>query len=171
MSTLHNNRKNPKHDVFITPKEIIQKIKYVFDGDIDLDPCTMMHNPTGANHFFSDFKNEDGILESWKDYKNVFVNPPFSDIKTWVNKIIVEERPTILLTKCDPRTVWFQKILQNSSLSVVLSGNLKFENQFDSLTDSSAPFAVMISYLYAPSLSRFIESFSEENYTITYNYR
>lgn len=66
-----------------TPEHVISLAREMW-GQIDLDPCTPEHNPTGAMRYYS----EGGLEREW--HGKVWVNPPYSrgQIKKWVNKAV-----------------------------------------------------------------------------------
>ena len=51
-----------------------------------LDPCATPFN-TKCRKYFTEEQN--GLVQDWKE-ERVFVNPPFSDIKSWVRKCYQE---------------------------------------------------------------------------------
>jgi phage N-6-adenine-methyltransferase len=57
-----------------TPASALAPVKAY--GRIGLDPCTTAHNPTSAEHFFTE--EDDGLTQDWGGKGLVFVNPPYS---------------------------------------------------------------------------------------------
>lgn len=91
----------------------------IYNHYIDLgyfDPCPL----------FSDF---DGLSLSWRD-KN-FVNPPYSDIRSWVEKSLFEVsqgKEVVLLVPSRTDVRWFHSIM-NCGYNVVfdfIKGRLRF---------------------------------------------
>lgn len=58
-----------------TPPTIVDSVRKVFGGEIDLDPCSNKHSLVNARVNYS-LPEYDGLQESW-DYKNIYVNPPY----------------------------------------------------------------------------------------------
>ena len=58
-----------------TPPEILQSVRDVFGGQIQLDPCSNEYSLVDARVTYS-LPAHDGLLESW-DYSTIFVNPPY----------------------------------------------------------------------------------------------
>lgn len=66
-------------DVWLTPPEIIKAL-----GVFDLDPCSPVNRPWDtANHHLTEL--EDGLLSNW--FGRCWVNPPYSNLEAWLNKI------------------------------------------------------------------------------------
>ena len=100
-----------KSDHWSTPKDLynlfVDKLGYY-------DP-----NPLYANSF--DFKPRD---------MNMFINPPYSDIKTWVDYAInnhyMFHRRMLLLVPSRTDTIWFHKLLDYGCIFYFFKGRLKF---------------------------------------------
>lgn len=58
-----------------TPPSIVESVRRVFGGVIDLDPCSNPHSVVGAKTNYS-LPEYDGLLESW-DFPTIYVNPPY----------------------------------------------------------------------------------------------
>jgi hypothetical protein len=74
-----------------TPKKYVNSVKKVFNGKIDLDPCTNKKSIVGAITEFI-LPENDGLKEEW-NYPTIFVNPPYgrdvkssSSIFNWLEK-------------------------------------------------------------------------------------
>ena len=72
-----------------TPKKYVSAVRCVFDGDIDLDPCSNEHSIVGASIEYR-LPKHDGLAESW-DFARIYVNPPYgadrkrgTTIKHWL---------------------------------------------------------------------------------------
>ena len=65
-----------------TPTEIVEAARMTM-GSIDLDPCTITNNPTGARMFYT--AETDGLTKEW--FGNVWLNPPFGKgFVEWMHK-------------------------------------------------------------------------------------
>ena len=88
-------RLSSKTDVWYTPESIIEKIRIVFDGKIELDPasCDIANLTIKADRYFT--KEDNGLDKDWKA-KTVFLNPPGgktgnkSNSQIWWNKFLSE---------------------------------------------------------------------------------
>lgn len=67
-----------------TPIEFLRAIEHVW-GRIDLDPCGHPESPVNARRRISLEEGGDGLQEDWSG-DVVYVNPPFSDMVTWLRR-------------------------------------------------------------------------------------
>jgi hypothetical protein len=58
-----------------TPPKYVKAVKNVFDGKIDLDPCSSEYSIVDAEIEYQ-LPEKDGLHESW-DYPTIYVNPPY----------------------------------------------------------------------------------------------
>ncbi len=74
-----------------TPKKYVDAIRYFFDGQIDLDPCS---NEYSIVHAMTEYlpEKKNGLKESW-NFKRIYVNPPYganrkedTTIKDWIHR-------------------------------------------------------------------------------------
>lgn len=101
-----------KSDEWRTPKEIY---KYFIDMGY-FDPCPVNHN-------------EDGLTIEWQ--KNNFVNPPYSQLKKWVEKSIEEYnkyKKVVLLIPARTDTKAFKLLSECNGSIRFVTGRLKFND-------------------------------------------
>jgi DNA N-6-adenine-methyltransferase (Dam) len=119
-----------KSNEWWTPPRYIEAARSVLGG-IDLDPasCEMANQTVQATRFYD--KDSDGLAQPW--YGRVYLNPPYSRenmprgneygnklksvMYTWIEHLIREYHygdvtAAILLTKADPKQIWFQLLWQ-----------------------------------------------------------
>ena len=72
-----------------TPLKYVEATKEVFNGKIDLDPCSSKYSIVEANVEYR-LPEQDGLKSSW-DYPTIYVNPPYgldrergTSIKQWL---------------------------------------------------------------------------------------
>ena len=77
-----------------TPKKLVDAIRQVWGGNIDLDPCSNIHSVVEAKTEFL-LPEIDGLFEEWS-YPTVYVNPPYgsdkargTSIRDWFKKIVI----------------------------------------------------------------------------------
>lgn len=104
-----------------------------------LDPCATPENRK-CEKFFT--KEEDGLTKDWAGEK-VFVNPPYSDIKRWVEKCYQEsDKPNtkvVMLIPSRTDTRWFHDFIYKKSEVRFVKGRLKFGS-----AKFNAPFPSMV---------------------------
>lgn len=112
-------------DEWSTPPEIIAGIEAKY-GPIDLDPCCRPETAKGK-YFFT--KEDDGLLGEWFGF--VFVNPPYSKPRPWIEKALAEVQrdPTIrvlLLLPADISTGWFHDLVLPYADIEFVRGRIRF---------------------------------------------
>ena len=128
-----------KSDEWETPPTIFNKISETFTFDIDV--CASAENRKAEN-FYS--RDDDGLSISWPQNSTCWMNPPYSQIKHWVEKAKLESlngSTTVALLPSRTDTIWFHKyIYSNQNVDVhFLKGRLKFQG-----AEHSAPFPSMV---------------------------
>lgn len=103
-----------KTDHWKTPKHIYDQ--YINDGFID--PCPY-------------HCEVDNLIVEWPIGK-YFINPPYSDIKSWTDKAIYENKKGSeihLLVPSRTDTKWFHKLLDHKVELVFIKGRLRFSDK------------------------------------------
>jgi ParB family transcriptional regulator, chromosome partitioning protein len=112
-----------------TPIEIINKVKKVFGGEIDLDPasCAEANKVVGALDFYDEQQN--GLTKNW--FGNVFLNPPYSSplighfCEKSVNEWFINHtKSTIILLKEGATNAWFRPL--RNQITCYLDQRVKF---------------------------------------------
>lgn len=104
-----------------TPKYILERINWVFDGQIGCDPATAKDNPTNAKVFYTNRSN--GLTKIW--HNSVFLNPPYGKvIHKWLRKLHLEAghgTPILALLPMGSRfsTSYWQRDVLNDYLSCI----------------------------------------------------
>lgn len=119
-------------DEWATPQFIFDQLNAEYN--FTLDPAA-----SDANHKCVKFydKQSDGLSKSWKN-ERVFLNPPYSETKKWIDKCIKEKDEAeciVLLIASRTDTEAFHSLLNNSTKLTLIKGRLKFNN-----SKNSAPF-------------------------------
>jgi phage N-6-adenine-methyltransferase len=101
-----------------TPVALYSKLYTIF-GPFHLDPCTTEDNILGTEKFYY-LPKYDGLLEPW--YGRVFMNPPYSKPRPWLEKAIEEVRKgnatsVLGLIKCDMSTSWWNDCIKHEPLA------------------------------------------------------
>lgn len=102
-------------DQWYTPIEIIDRVKLVFGGTIDLDPasCEVANKTVKAISYIEE--QEDGLKHQW--FGNIFCNPPYSKpkIAQFCEKVVEEYEikninSAIYLLKEGATNAWFRPL-------------------------------------------------------------
>lgn len=153
-----------------TPHKYVNAVKSVFNGRIDLDPCSSIHSIVGAETEFL-LPKKDGLSEDWK-YATIYVNPPYGNdkergttIKDWFKKIanshIAYKCEIIALVPVATNTAHWKKYVYPvaSAICFLYDTRLKFIIG-GSEDNKGAPMSCAAIY-YGSNVERFMEVFSE----------
>jgi len=125
MATLSRVLFSKQSDNWATPKVVLESLEKEF-GPL-FDPCPL--------------HGEGGLEKEWM--KKNFVNPPYSDIKSWVKKANDEAKKgklVVMLIPARTDTKWFHEYIYQKGPEVrFLKGRLKFGD-----SKNSAPFPSML---------------------------
>ncbi len=80
-----------------TPSKYVNAVKKIFNGVIDLDPCSNEYSIVNAKTEYKLPKN-DGLKENW-NFPTIYVNPPYgadrergTTIKKWLAQCVIANR-------------------------------------------------------------------------------
>lgn len=128
-------------DVWLTPPEIIKSL-----GVFDLDPCSPVNRPwdTAKQHLT---EHDDGLLFPWPIDARVWLNPPYSNLEAWLNKIALHGNG-IALTFARTETKAFQNyVFPHATSLFFFKGRLFFHDATGKIAASNAGTAsVLIAY-------------------------
>src|SRR5690348_16135896 len=71
---MHKGKGSSRAD-WQTPEWILERVRHVIGGQIELDPATTEDNPTKALRFYT--AQENGLTQPWSA-SSIFLNPPWS---------------------------------------------------------------------------------------------
>jgi phage N-6-adenine-methyltransferase len=112
-------------DLWQTPKEIFNFYKKMYKLSFDVAANNKNHMTDCYYDFLS---GEDALKEPWSMYGN-WCNPPYSNIKPWVEKAIKEMREgnlTVMLIPSDTSASWFRLAYDHCSECHLISGRISF---------------------------------------------
>lgn len=123
-------------DEWSSPPEVVRPLDDAIDG-FDLDPCSGAEQSPFADETYTE--DDDGLTQEW--FGNVWVNPPYSDMPTWVEKAATEAacdgvENVVFLCKGDSSTQWWQAAADDATLILAIDGRLSFGDG-----ENAAPFA------------------------------
>jgi len=142
-----------KNNSWATPWDIFNKINKEY-GPCDLDVCATKEN-TKCERYFTEEQN--GLIQPWEGI--CWLNPPYSEIITWVNKAAKEvyifnnaER-IICLIPARTDTKYFHQYVAPYAHVIFIKGRIKFEG-----AKNSAPFPSILAIYgkgYKPNISTY----------------
>jgi phage N-6-adenine-methyltransferase len=127
-----------KNDGYCTPAEVYAPLVACL-GPIGLDPCASAHSSVPATRKV--FLPEDGLAITWNDHGLVYVNPPFSKIRPWVEKASHDGDEVVLLLPARTGAVWFQDFVEPCDEILFWGGRVWFEG-----APAQAPFHCVLAY-------------------------
>jgi len=69
-----------------TPTPFVRRLHSAIGGLFDLDPCSGAEpSPIATTRFTAE---DNGLAQDWIGYDKVFVNPPYSNLKSWMKKVL-----------------------------------------------------------------------------------
>lgn len=158
VSMISNIHFSSSKDEWNTPLEIVQRVRVVFGGYIDLDPCGSIDGGcVGANTTFT--VAEDGLILPWLG--KVYMNPPYGRSATkWVDKALTEyvkgnASEMIILVAARTDTRWFWALGEAADCWCAIKGRLHFSNSVN-----AAPFPSAMFYL-GQNKGKFYEEFKD----------
>lgn len=122
--------KNSKDDWF-TPLWLIKLLEKKYKLKFDYDPCGNEKSKVSQHIKNFDTITTNGLNTDWSKYNNIFVNPPFSNKKDWVDKIIKEWSMggvnIFVLLPMSLETKSIQNLLNGGKL-LIPNGRIAFED-------------------------------------------
>jgi len=128
-----------------TPPEIVEAVRDLFDGRIDLDPCSNSHEAPNVPALVHFTREDDGLSRPWSG--RVYMNPPYGrKILPWIEKVREEHEAgriaaAVVLVKAATDTRWF-RLLSEKYPRCEVAGRLRFSGCKD-----PAPFPSVLFYL------------------------
>ena len=140
-----------------TPPEIVEAVRELFDGRIDLDPCSNSHEAPNVPALVHFTREDDGLSRPWSG--RVYLNPPYGKgIGPWIEKVREEYEAgrvtaAVVLVKAATDTRWF-RVLSERYPRCEVAGRLKFSG-----CKAPAPFPSVLFYL-GDEVQRFADVFA-----------
>ena len=155
---LHGN----KNDDWYTPSQYIEAARKVM-GSIDLDPasCHDAQQTVRAKQYYV-YKSEDdnGLTKPWSG--NVWINPPFSNVLPFAEKLIShlvesgEVTQAIVLTNNNTDTLWWHKMAELATGVCFTKGRISF---YDTYGETSAPTNGQTFFYFGDNRHGFVSEF------------
>jgi hypothetical protein len=116
-------------DTYYTPSWVREKLHLIL-GDNYLDPCPghqQLHlRPQGVILGVGD-----GLTSDWGQYSHSFVNPPFSDMRSWIDKASLsadQGHKSLWFVKLDFRVSWYDSLENSADFIQPVKGYVRFED-------------------------------------------
>ena len=114
-------------DEYYTPPEIVEASRLALGGQIDLDPASNAEaqRVVKAKKYYT--KEDDGLSKEWSG--RVFLNPPFSDLKGFSNKLVADLKnieSVVFIGRMDVGNKWGQKLLSWCTVFCVPRKRIQF---------------------------------------------
>lgn len=121
------NKRN--RDVRLTPPDFMAGI-YASFGEIDLDPCGNEASVIVARRRILLSEGGDGLRDEWSGGL-AFMNPPFSDLLTWLRRAheqwrLGNVRTVLCLVPVRTDSAWFHDTLSADAHIFLLQGRVRF---------------------------------------------
>jgi len=124
-------------DEWATPQDFFDGLNKQYK--FTLDPCATAQN-TKCPKFYT--QQDNGLIQDWSG-NVVYVNPPYSNVKEWVNKALQESRKPnttiVMLVAARTDTKFFHDYCTKANQIYFIKGRLKFGG-----SANSAPFPSMV---------------------------
>ena len=140
--SLNQGMMTSNSDEWTTPSTLFRALDRRFG--FELDPAATEENAL-CSMFFT--KKDNGLGKSWQPYR-VFVNPPYSEIETWMQKcwMASEDGCPLICALIPARTDtrwWHAYVKDKADLIWFLKGRLKFGDG-----KGSAPFPSALAFWF-----------------------
>lgn len=130
-------------DEWYTPRYITDAL-----GEFDLDPCAPATVPEGfpsvAKHNFT--IDDDGTRKDWSHYGRVWLNPPYSNVNPFIEKMCEHNNGIALLFNRQDTKIWQQRIAKTATAMLFLSGRVKFVQPDGTLKAGATCGSVLIAW-------------------------
>jgi phage N-6-adenine-methyltransferase len=120
-----------KENCWTTPASLLEQLYPLLPAlKFDVDPCSPCQGSTAPVRAYLHYtKTHDGLARSWGRGTFCFVNPPFSELRQWIQKALKESENgamSILLCPARVDAVWWHTMVAGRIPTVILRGRLHF---------------------------------------------
>jgi len=125
-------------DVWLTPPIVFEALGIVFDLDPASPPGGVPWIP--ATRHYSEI--DDGLIQPWEG--RVWLNPPYSDPRPWVERLAIHADGVALLP-VDTSTGWWHDQVTSAAMLCFVKGRLRFIRDLDG-RNHAASASVLVAY-------------------------
>lgn len=131
-------------DEWYTPKYILDYVKKIFEGEIEIDPCSNGITKIGSKINLT--KEDNGLGHKGWDSGNIFINPPYSMNKEFAKRVLnelkscynlqnnyIKKQNMAYLCHANTDTKWFTDLVNSKYCYkvVFIKGRVKFMKNVD----------------------------------------
>lgn len=150
-------------DDWQTPDRVLDCV-HEMTAVIGLDPCAGHDTDHAVTNWC--WPGSNGLVNLWTGKGLVYVNPPYSDLKNWMGKVIHEAgegAEIVMLLPARTDTIAFQMGLRWSTAVCFIAGRLKYLDHGKPVKNS-APFPSCVLY-FGNRWASFVDAFSPLGHT------
>lgn len=153
-----------------TPPKYVEAVKKMYDGVIDLDPCSNSNSIVNATVKYI-LPLKDGLQESW-NFQKIYINPPYGSdsvrkttIKNWIRKCHETNKKfnaeILALIPVATNTTHWKEYIFGSASSICFLADTRLKFLVNGTTDNKgAPMACAMVY-WGNNIEKFKEIFKE----------
>jgi phage N-6-adenine-methyltransferase len=128
MSAPGNVRRSLGRDDWETPWELVKALEGVLGTSFTLDVCATWETKKASMYYSLD---DDGLSSSAAWCGVVWCNPPYSNLRAWVEKALDEAQKDhcellAMLVPAATDTMWFHRLVEAASVTLLLKGRVAF---------------------------------------------
>jgi hypothetical protein len=129
-----------------TPRYLVDAIEDFGGGSILCDPCSNPWSTVNAKIEYSKRNDQDGLTADWPPSGLIYINPPFGDIRPWVERCNLHYRSygnaeIIMVAPFAPERAWFKAAWVANRTAACWPRRVAWEG-----SGASPPFATVIFY-------------------------
>lgn len=129
-------------DEWYTPRYITDAL-----GEFDLDPCAARDiHQWIANKNWQLSMGMDGTQRDWSEHGRVWLNPPYSNVNPFIEKMCEHNNGIALLFNRQDTKIWQQRIAKTATAMLFLSGRVKFVQPDGTLKAGATCGSVLIAW-------------------------
>lgn len=161
---------HPQSQHWCTPPKYIEAIRKVFNGKIELDPCSNKESIVNADVEYI-LPKKDGLKEEW-NYKTIYINPPYgadrkrgTTIKNWIHKCADSHKKynseILALIPVATNTAHWKHYIFGKAVAICFLYDTRLKFLINGTTDNKgAPMACCIVY-WGKNSTKFKEVFEQ----------
>lgn len=157
-----------------TPPKLVTAVRSVFDGTVDLDPCSNEHSTVGARVGYV-LPDRDGLVEPW-NVGTVFVNPPYgadrergTTILDWFRKASNTAQDgfdVIVLAPVATNTTHWKRFVFPEASAVCFLADTRLRFHLDGVEDRKGAPMACATILWGSRVGAFTSAFTPHGHVV-----